>query len=246
MLQGGHGFCRFVRHLRPSRLHLNRLNVHLGVRREYEKGARLERASGGHPGVAPGRRARDGPVGGRLGRLDPRGRRPCPFGRRPLLRDASHDRYDRVRPVASEGRISGPAHRPRPPLPFPVWQGLARDRAKATCTSSTTWACTRALSVLRAGADQATDIAPIDEFGADEIVPFENWILISVPVWRCGDRQQRLMAVPTTPDRPVVQLAGDMGTTAVMGTYLAYGDLAGNIHLSTPDQVRAALANATR
>ena len=102
------------------------------------------------------------------------------------------------------------------------------------------------LAVLRAGADQATDIAPIDEYGADEIVPFEDWILISVPVSSCGDRHHRLMAVPTTPDRPIIQLAGDMGTTAVMGAYLAYGDLAGNIHLSTPDQVRAALASATR
>jgi hypothetical protein len=104
----------------------------------------------------------------------------------------------------------------------------------------------RALAVLRAGADQSTDIAAMDEGGADEIVPFEDWILISVPNGSCGNRQHRLVAVPTTPDRPVVQLADDMATTAVLGAYLAYGDLAGNIHLATPAQVRVALANATR
>ena len=102
----------------------------------------------------------------------------------------------------------------------------------------------RALSVLRGGASDPTDIASIDELGADDIIPFDDWILISVPRWSCGDRQHRLVAVPTTPGRPMVQLAGDMGTRAVLGASFAYGDLAGNVHLATLAQLRAALISA--
>ena len=52
--------------------------------------------------------------------------------------------------------------------------------------------------------------------------------------------------MPTKRDGAAVELAAGTGTTAVMGAYLTYGDLAGNIHLSTPDRVRAAFMNATR
>jgi len=53
--------------------------------------------------------------------------------------------------------------------------------------------------------------------------------------------------VPTSaPGGPVVQLASDLGTPAVLGTELAFVDLTGQVHMSTLDQVRAALAGGTQ
>ena len=78
---------------------------------------------------------------------------------------------------------------------------------------------------------------------ADNIVFVDDWAVVSVPASNCGNYQHQLVAVPTAaPGGPVVQLADDLGTRAVLGTGLAYVDLMGQVHTSTLDQVRAALA----
>ena len=86
-------------------------------------------------------------------------------------------------------------------------------------------------------------LAPIQD--ADNIVFVDDWALVSVPSSYCGNYQHQLVAIPTAaPGGPVVQLADDLGTRAVLGTELAYVDLMGQVHMSTLDQVRAALAAA--
>ncbi|HVV52718.1 MAG TPA: hypothetical protein VHO06_23865 [Polyangia bacterium] len=82
---------------------------------------------------------------------------------------------------------------------------------------------------------------------ADNIVFVDDWALVSVPSGSCGDHRHLLLALPTAaPGGTIVQLADDLGTPAVLGTELAYVDLAGQVHTSTLDQVRAALAAAGR
>jgi hypothetical protein len=89
------------------------------------------------------------------------------------------------------------------------------------------------------------DLAPIGNGNEDNIVFVDHWALVSVPSGSCGDYHHRLIAVSTAaPGGPVVQLADDLGTPAVLGTELAFVDLKGQVHVSTLDQVRSALAPA--
>ena len=91
------------------------------------------------------------------------------------------------------------------------------------------------------------DLAPIGNGNEDNIVFVDDWALVSVPSGSCGDYHHKLIAVSTAaPGGPVVQLADDLGTPAVLGTELAFVDLAGQVHVSTLDQVRAALAPAAK
>lgn len=84
------------------------------------------------------------------------------------------------------------------------------------------------------------ELAPI-QF-ADNIVFVDDWALLSVPSDSCGDYRHQLVAVPTaTPGGPVVHLADDLSTPAVLGTELAFVDVMGQVHTSTLDQIRAAL-----
>ena len=90
------------------------------------------------------------------------------------------------------------------------------------------------------------NLAPIGGV-ADSIVFVDDWALVSVPSGACGDYRHQLIAVHTTaPGEPVIQLADDLSTPAVLGTELAFVDLMGQVHTSTLDQVRAALAVASR
>ena len=89
------------------------------------------------------------------------------------------------------------------------------------------------------------DLAPIGNGNEDNIVFVDDWALVSIPSGACGDYRHSLIAVPTAaPGGPVVHLGDDLGTPAVLGTELAFVDLTGQVHLSTLDQVRAALAPA--
>ena len=89
-------------------------------------------------------------------------------------------------------------------------------------------------------------LAPIGGV-ADSIVFVDDWALVSVASGFCDDYRHQLVAVPTaTPGGPVVQLADDLSTPAVLGSELAFVDLVGQVHTSTLDQVRAALAFASR
>src|SRR5579863_234323 len=77
-------------------------------------------------------------------------------------------------------------------------------------------------------------LAPVQD--ADNIVFVDDWALVSVPSGTCGNHHHQLVAIPTaTPGGPVVQLADDLGTPAVLGTELAFVDLAGQVHISTLD-----------
>jgi hypothetical protein len=85
------------------------------------------------------------------------------------------------------------------------------------------------------------NLAPIED--ADNIVFVDDWAVVSVPAGSCGNNQHQLVAVPTaTPGGPIVQLADDLSTPAVLGTVLAFVDITGQVHTSTLGQIRGALA----
>jgi hypothetical protein len=97
------------------------------------------------------------------------------------------------------------------------------------------------LGRITPGSSTPIDLAPID--GEDNIVFVDDWALVSVPTNSCVDHRHSLVAVRTSgPRGVVVPLADDLGSPAVLGTNLVFVDLMGQVHTSTLDQVRAALA----
>jgi hypothetical protein len=102
---------------------------------------------------------------------------------------------------------------------------------------------TRRLARIPADGSPPVDLAPMKH--ADEIVFIDQWALVSEGSESCGDPHHTLIAIPTTPPGgPVVQLADDLATPAILGSALVFGDAHGQLHVVALDEVRATLASA--
>ncbi len=94
---------------------------------------------------------------------------------------------------------------------------------------------------LRSPDGSTVELAPI-KF-AESIVFVDDWALVSSPSGGCENVQYQLLAASTVAaGGPVVPLANHLRVSAVLGTELAFVDVGGQVHTSTLDQVREALA----